>query len=515
MKVSIGKNKVITDYTEEQCLRIKEELTINNPKYVQAKRYSKWGRTNIPKYLFYYTELENALVVPRGYNIPFEHSVIEDNRIECTVAYPPFKLKLRDTQREAVKHYLDDTDNGLIVLPTGKGKSILGMNLAYELRQRTLVLVHKDDLVDGWTKDSKLCFGDDFKVGIFKAQRREIGEQITIATIQTLNRLSPEKLVEFQSHFGMVIVDECHHISSSSFDLLHRFSACYKIGLSATPERSDGLTKAMYYHLGDCAYKYEAKQDDEDILPVKVIARTLNLDVPIYLKHKGKGKYELATSEDLKSDKPLKRVEDVPYQDRPRIPYFHVDNEVLTHPTYYNRVLKDIYSEYEKGRSCVCFFSQKKHIEMYRDLLMNTYNIPKEQILLYYGDAKGSKDEMKQIAESRQALITLATYSIATEGTNVKAWEVAYLVSSINNEKNTEQAVGRIRRSKEGKINPVIVYDYLLPNVYSIGTKHFYTRHKRYKRLGFTVTRLDKGTSTTQSYATPSKAKSLFSRGFR
>ena len=119
---------------------------------------------------------------------------------------------------------------------------------------------------------------------------------------------------------------------------------------------------------------------------------------------------------------------------------------------------------------------------------------------------------MKKKAESKQALITLATYSIATEGTNVKAWEVCFLISSINNEKNVEQAVGRVRRSKEGKINPVLVYDYLLPNVYSIGTKHYYTRQKRYKKLGFKITKINgRGQSTTTEQP---QRKSMFTRGF-
>lgn len=507
MKVTIGKDKFITDYTEEEALKIKEDLTLDNPQHKQALRFSKWGKTKIPKYLFYYTQLKNALIVPRGYQIPFEHQIIEDNRLECTVTYPRFKLDLRDTQQDAVNHYLEDTDKGLIVLPTGKGKSILGLHLSSLLKQRTLVIVHKDDLVDGWTKDSQLCFGDNFKVGIFKAKRREVGAQVTIATIQTLNRLSAEELDKFQANFGMVIIDECHHISSSSFDLLHKFSACYKIGLSATPERSDGLTKVMYYHLGDCAFKYEADETDTDILPVEVRVKSLPIEVPIYLKKVGK-KYELATDEDRKDkNAQLILAEKVPYEQRPRIPHFYVDDKVLTHLTYSRKVCSEIVHEYLQGRSIVCFFTQKRHIDFYRDILI-AKGVPKEKILLYYGDAKDSKEEMKRKAESKECLITLATYSIATEGTNVKAWEVAFLVSSINNEKNTEQAVGRIRRSKEGKINPVIVYDYILPNVYSIGSRHYYTRQKRYKKLGFTIKELD-------SKVKPSPSRnSMFTRGF-
>lgn len=515
MKVTIGKDKLIYDYIEEEVLKIKEDLTLENPAYKQALRFSKWGKTKIPKHLFYYTQLKNAIIVPRGYNIPFEHSIEEDNRIECTVDYPNFKLSLRDTQRDAVNHYLEDTDKGLIVLPTGKGKSILGLHLAHLLKQRTLVIVHKDDLVDGWTQDSKICFGEDFKVGIFKAKRREVGDQITIATIQTLNRISSEQLEEFQKNFGMVIIDECHHISSSSFDLLHKFSACYKVGLSATPERSDGLTDVMYYHLGDCAFKYEADHTDKDILPVHVKARTMNIEVPIYLVKKDR-KWELAEDTDLNpkgSHKPiLKLVQDVPFEQRPRIPYFHTDNEVLTNSIYYNQICKDIISEYKMGRSCVCFFSQKKHIDYYKELLV-ARGVPEDQVLLYYGDAKESKEEMKKKAESRQSLITLATYSIATEGTNVKAWEVCFLVSSINNEKNTEQAVGRCRRSGEGKLSKAIVYDYILPNVYSIGSKHFYTRNKRYKKLGFEITRINDSGQVRNVAVQPQK-KSMFTRGF-
>lgn len=509
MNVIIGKDKFITDYTPEEAEVIKEELTIPNPKYAQVKKFSKWKNTKVPKYLFYYTQLTNAIIVPRGYKIPFEHFILEDNRSEVQALYPPFKLTLRDTQQEAVNNYLDDPEKGLIVLPTGKGKSILGLNLAYQLRQKTLVIVHKDDLVDGWSKDSLLCFGEDFKVGIFKGKKRKIGEQVTIATIQTLIRLDSEQLEEFQSNFGLVILDECHHIASSSFDILHRFNCCYKIGLSATPERSDGLTKVMNYHLGDCAFRYEATKDDEDILPVEVTARELDVEETIYCTKVGKTKkgqpiYEVVPKEDEDRTSDLVDIKDVNIKVRPKVPYFDIDNRVLTNRTFIRQVVKDILTEYKEGRSIVCFFSQKRHIEMYKELLV-AKGVPEDKILLYYGDSKDSKDVMKQKAESRQALITLATYSIATEGTNVKAWEVAFLVSSINNGKNTEQAVGRVRRSAPDKINPVKVYDYIVPNVYSIGTKHFSTRNQRYKLLDFKVDRIK----------LPRKQQSMFSRGFK
>ena len=167
------------------------------------------------------------------------------------------------------------------------------------------------------------------------------------------------------------------------------------------------------------------------------------------------------------------------------ISYHTTEDALIKNPKYYKRVLNDIVREYNKDRSIIVFLNQKEHCRFIYDLLAER-GLPEEEMQLYYGDAKESKDEMKRKAESKEVLITIATYSIATEGTNVKQWEVAVLVASINNEKNVEQAVGRIRRTKEGKISPVVVYDYSLPNVYTI-SRHIYTRMRRYNKLMFKI----------------------------
>ena len=108
-------------------------------------------------------------------------------------------------------------------------------------------------------------------------------------------------------------------------------------------------------------------------------------------------------------------------------------------------------------------------------------------------------------AESRQCLVTLATYAKATEGTNVKSWEVGFLVSSLKNEKNVEQAVGRIRRSAKNKLEVARLYDYRFSDSYSISS-HGSVRDRVYRRLKFEVHR-DKVKSNEK--------KGLFSRGFK
>ena len=125
--------------------------------------------------------------------------------------------------------------------------------------------------------------------------------------------------------------------------------------------------------------------------------------------------------------------------------------------------------------------------------------------MLYYGDSKEKSEDMMRKAENKEVLVTLATYAKATEGTNVKSWEVEFLVSSSNNQKNVEQATGRVRRRKEGKLDPVIIYDVRYSDCYSL-SNHYSTRLTTYRRLKYTV--------KDPKSAVTSKSRSMFSRGY-
>ena len=97
---------------------------------------------------------------------------------------------------------------------------------------------------------------------------------------------------------------------------------------------------------------------------------------------------------------------------------------------------------------------------------------------------KETKAEIKAKAESKEALITLATISISCEGTNVKSWERGFLVSSVANKKDLIQILGRLRRTKDGKSN-VFFYDYRHP-LMTIIKSHGYKRDSWYKEIGIT-----------------------------
>lgn len=493
--------------TADEKDKVKKDLTFDNPAYATTQRYSKYAYTTVPPYLTYYKEHKGYIEVPIGYSLSdFHIGNIIESRVYEKLDVAPFVLELRDSQKEAADSYIQSNYNtsilkGSIQMPTGKGKSILGLYLAFVLSCKTLIVVHKDDLVTGWQKDIALAFDNKVNPGLIKAKSRRVGHFLTIATVQTLNRLSSEELSSLYDQFGFVIQDEMHHCPASSFEVVSNFRARYKLGLTATPERTDGLAHVMNLYFGDFCYRFKHDVEDKDILPVKVIVQNHPLYFNPSCKAHRRGEktfykiQDLACPEGKELADDQKRLSEIPYNDRPKVPFQVIDDFVVR--GIKEQVCRDILKEFFDGHSCIVFFTQKEHCRLYYEYLLE--RVPDYCMGLLYGD-NSNNDEVLEKAEKTRRFITLTTYAKATEGTNVKQWEVEFLVSSINNEKNTEQAVGRIRRTKEGKINPVIVYDYRTPKVYSVSS-HGKTRDARYRQLHFTYE--------------GEKFRGLFSRGYK
>lgn len=461
---------LLRNCTPEQKAKIKEDLTFPNPAFESAMRHSKFGVGNIPPYVNYYTEGRDGILVPRGYKLPFPYEITEDKRVVNNIEYPPLSVPLRETQTEAVdafieKYKTDKAEHGVIILPTGKGKSILGLYLARKMSQRVLVIVQKDDLVDGWTKDAQFLLGlRPNQVGLIKAQTYRVGNQITVTTIQTLSKLPPERLKKLHAIFGMIIVDEFHHSVAKIYQLVEYFPARFKIGLTATAMRNDGLQDVLYLHFGSLVYEYQDQANDEDILPANIIIR----NSPTVFEPERKSVYN-------------------PRKKRPEyepIPISTIRKVTSFDPAFNTMLAKDVIKEYEEGKSCVIFTHEKEHCRVIEQYLIER-GVPEEQIQLYYGDAKTPKEVMKERAERREVLITIATYSIATEGTNVKSWERGFLASTVANEISTVQAIGRVRRTDKGKLD-CIVYDYRFPKVI-IAKNHGAIRDRVYKERGYNV----------------------------
>ena len=501
--LELRNNLVLNQPLTSEMQVMKEELCFDNPQYLSAMKYSKWGKTNLPRYINYYDydPKSKTFSVPLGYLSDLlerleKPVMIKDLRINKELKnVPEFKLTLRGDQQEAFNAFFDKLSirnfSGIAQLPTGKGKSILALSIAHKLKARTLIVVHKEDLVTGWWKDIDLSFDNKVDTGLIKARSRSVGDFITIATVQTLNKLDSDTLNELYNTFTLVIQDEMHHCPSTSFSLVSNFNARYKIGLTATPERSDGLSHVMKLYFGDFFYKYKKTygETEKDILPVGVRVRPVTqvyID-PLFKEHKQGQRtiYEIVDllaqkGEEPKDNNKYVRYSEIPYNKRPKILYNTFDDMVVRDSDFKKAVCKDIIDCFKKGKNCVLFFTQKEHVRIYKDYLEEA--LGRDTVQCFYGDNKDNLSVLQR-AESGECRITLTTYSKGTEGTNVKSWDTEFLVSSINNGKNVEQAVGRVRRIKEGKPDMAEVYDYRTPNVCTF-KQHAHTRDTRYRKLG-------------------------------
>ena len=157
---------------------------------------------------------------------------------------------------------------GLLEIPCGRGKTVIALKIISELRKKTLVIVHKSFLLNQWVERIEQ-FLPQAKVGRIQGQIIDIdGKDIVIGMLQSLSMKEyPETLFHV---FGLTIVDECHHISSEVFcRSLQKIITYNTLGLSATMQRKDGLTKVFKMFLGEIVYSEE--RDTSDPVLVKAI----------------------------------------------------------------------------------------------------------------------------------------------------------------------------------------------------------------------------------------------------
>ncbi len=143
------------------------------------------------------------------------------------------RIKLRDYQEEAIKLLKENNYRGIIVLPTGAGKSYIGIKLLETLEVKTLIIVPTIDLLNQWKRKiiAELGLGEEL-IGIYGGDQREIRE-ITIATYQSASKT--EFLQKNMTEFSLLILDEVHHASGEIFmEIPRRLTAIYRAGFTAT-----------------------------------------------------------------------------------------------------------------------------------------------------------------------------------------------------------------------------------------------------------------------------------------
>ena len=193
------------------------------------------------------------------------------------------KINLLSHQADALK-ITDIKDFGVIVSPPGSGKTIMALELIARKKQPTLIIVHRKQLFDQWIdRIQNFLSIPKNKIGQIGNQKEKIGDEVTVATIQSLSR---RDLTDLKNRFGMIIVDECHHIPAKSFrEVITKLNCYYLYGLTATPKRKNNDEKLIYVYIGNIIYEITQKEFlIEQNNKVEINIRETNLFVPFDYK---------------------------------------------------------------------------------------------------------------------------------------------------------------------------------------------------------------------------------------
>ena len=385
-----------------------------------------------------YRESPKKFYVPRifgltNFGIPNDIKITKGNTINLK-----FNGSLRDIQQVVVDKFIEHINlgncGGLLDLYTGFGKTVLGLKIISELSVKTLIIVHKGFLVDQWIERISQ-FLPDARVGRIQGQVIDIEDKdIVIGMLQSLSMKEyPED--QFTS-FGLTLVDEVHHISAEVFvRALQSIVTMYTLGLSATMNRKDGLSKVFKLFLGDIVHK-EKREGDNSVI-IKAIEFNTNDEEfsEVEYDYRGNPKYSTMIT---------------------KLCNFNIRSEYI---------LKIIKNELViNNNQQIIVLAHNKSLLTYLYKAIDSRNIA--TVGYYIG---GMKEKDLKISESKQILI--ATYSMASEGLDIKTLTTLVFATP---KTDIEQAVGRILRVKHN--NPLII---------DIVDKHDLFRKQWLKRRAF------------------------------
>ena len=367
-----------------------------------------------------YRESPKKIYIPRYYGIQHygpPESINIPHGSDINIA---FNGELRDYQNNIIDIYVRNTDinkggGGLLEIPCGRGKTVIALKIIATLKKKTLVIVHKGFLLNQWIERIEQ-FLPTAKVGRIQGQIIDIEDKdIVIGMLQSLSM--KEYPDDMFSSFGLTIVDECHHISSEVFSRsLQRIITFYTLGLSATMQRKDGLSKVFKMFLGEIVYT--EKRENDDLVLVKAI------------------EYKTTNEEFNKSA--------VDYRGNPA--YSTMISKLCEYSHRSEFILKVIQRELEiKEDQQLMVLAHNKNILTYLFKAIEHRNIA--TVGYYVG---GMKDAELKKSETKQIII--ATYAMASEALDIKTLTTLLLATP---KTDIVQSVGRILRVKHER--PMVI----------------------------------------------------------
>lgn len=442
--------------------RLLRLAAFQNPEFykAQAMRLSTHGK---PRIIACAEDLNRYIGLPRGC-LDQIHALCADLHIEVDVRDKryagslldvAFQGHLRPEQMTAARTMLAH-DTGVLSATTAFGKTVVAAWLIAERGVNTLVLVHRRQLVDQWIERLSTFLGLPKKeIGQIGGGKRRATGKLDVAVIQSLVRKGIVN--DCVGDYGYIIVDECHHLSARSFELVaRRAKAKYMTGLSATVARKDGHHPIIFMQCGPVRHRVDAKAAAAE----RPFAHTV---------------YVRPTS-----------FRPVAEADPDKRQQFHDLYQELIADENRNRMIRDdILEALREGRSPLVLTERKEHLTTLANYLEPHV---KNVIMLHGGRGlRQNRAVMSQLAEmpDGEDRVLLATGRYIGEGFDDSQLDTLFLTLPVSWRGTIAQYVGRLHRLHEGKTE-VRVYDYADLNV-SMLARMFDRRCAGYEAVGYTV----------------------------
>jgi len=402
-----------------------------------------------------YRENSAKIYIPRFYGIARYGLPHKTDISQGVPIHLEFTKELRDYQTNIIQTYLTYADtpialdsdirgNGAILeVPCGRGKTVMALKIISEIKRKTLILVHKEFLMNQWI-DRIGEFLDGARIGKIQGPLFDIADKdIVIGMIQTIHSrdFAPSA---FES-FGLTIIDEVHRIGSEEFSKsLFKTITPYILGISATVERKDNMTDILYKFIGPKIYSEERAKDD----PVCVRA------------------IEYHSNNDAEFDET-----DLDYRGMPK--YSSMIKKVAEYGPrndFVIRVIADLIAENPENQIMV--LAHNRSLLEYLYLGINHRQI--STVGYYVG---GMKQSDLQETETRQ--IVLATYAMAAEALDIKTLSTLIMATP---KTDIEQSIGRILRVKHEQ--PIVVD---IVDTHEVFKRQFQQRKMFYRKCQYDI----------------------------
>lgn len=387
------------------------------------------------------------LAVPRFYGAKLFGACATDFGAIERLPHARFEGQLRpelgqDAAVKAALVGLKQTGGAILCLQPGAGKTVCALYLAAHLRMKTLVLTHKEFLMNQWIERIRE-FLPGVSVGRLQQGIVQTDCDVVVGMLQSIATRDYPRAVF--GGFGLLVVDESHHVAAPVFSRVMFHVCCpYVLGLTATPERKDGLTNVLHWFMGDIVYRTERRDQ-----------RQVQVHVS-YFEH-----------EYLRSELPTNKFG--------RLALASVLTELVALQARNRHVLDLICRYAAQGRKLFVLSDRRQHcVDLQKAFAAAA---PSSSSALYLGGMSG-----EQLKAAEAADVIFATYSLATEGLDIPTLDTLVLATP---KSDVVQATGRILRETPGKKHLPLVVD--IVDCCTVFFAQFNKRRAFYTRCGFAL----------------------------